>query len=89
MTTIRARSQLELKNILYLTDFSEPSEEALPFAVAIARNYGATVYAVHILPPVIPDSCPEAIKADDDLAELEMQKPFRSPRKTRLAARSD
>jgi len=74
MTTIRAGSQLELKSILYLTDFSEPSEEALPFAVAIARNYGATVHAVHILSPVIPESCPEAIKADDDLAEIEMQK---------------
>ena len=30
-----------LKSILYLTDFSEPSEAALPFAIAIARNYEA------------------------------------------------
>jgi nucleotide-binding universal stress UspA family protein len=42
--------------------------------VAIARNYGASVHAVHILSPVIPESCPEAIEADDDLAEMEMQK---------------
>jgi len=74
MTTTRASSQLQLKSILYLTDFSEPSEEALPFALAIARNYGATVHALHILSPVIPESCPGAIKADDDLAEMEMQK---------------
>jgi len=74
MTTTRSASQLALKNILFLTDFSEPSERALPFAVAIARNYGATVHALHILTPVIPPSCSSAVKADDDLAEMEMQK---------------
>jgi nucleotide-binding universal stress UspA family protein len=74
MGTTQAGIELKMKNILYLTDFSEPSEEALPVAVAIARSYGATVHALHILTPAIPASCPEAIKADDELAEIEMQK---------------
>ena len=33
-----ASTRITLKNILYLTDFSEPSEAALPFAAAIARE---------------------------------------------------
>jgi nucleotide-binding universal stress UspA family protein len=74
MATTQAGIELKMKNILYLTDFSEPSEEALPVATAIARSYGATVHALHVLTPVIPESCPEAIKADDELAEMEMQK---------------
>jgi len=44
-------TRVVLKNVLYLTDFSESSAVALPFAVAIARNYGATVHALHVLTP--------------------------------------
>jgi nucleotide-binding universal stress UspA family protein len=63
-----------LKSILYLTDFSEPSEAALPFAIAIARNYEGIVHALHILTPVIPDSRATAIQTDEELAEAEMRK---------------
>jgi nucleotide-binding universal stress UspA family protein len=63
-----------LKSILYLTDFSEPSEAALPFAIAIARNYEGTVHALHILTPVIPESRATAIQTDEELAEAEMRK---------------
>jgi len=45
-----AGARITLNNILYLTDFSQPSEAALPFAVGIARNYGATVRALYVLP---------------------------------------
>jgi len=51
MPTVEAGTQLKLKNILYLTDFSEPSEAALPFAAAIARKYSANVHALHVLVP--------------------------------------
>jgi nucleotide-binding universal stress UspA family protein len=43
--------QITLNNILYLTDFSELAEAALPFVTAIAHKYGSTVYAVHVLLP--------------------------------------
>lgn len=36
------------KDILYLTDFSPPSEAALPFAISIARKYGAKIHALHV-----------------------------------------
>lgn len=74
MATIQASIELKMKNILYLTDFSKQSEQALPVALALGRSYGATVHALHILTPAIPASCAEALKADDELAELEMQK---------------
>lgn len=74
MPATQTRIELKMKNILYLTDFSEPSREALPIAVAIARSYSATVHALHVLTPVIPASCPEALEADRELADMEMQK---------------
>jgi len=68
MTRIAESTRITLKNVLYLTDFSESSEAALPFAVAIASKYGATVHALHVLTPVIPETCLEAISADEKLA---------------------
>lgn len=72
--THRAEHPLTLKNILFLSDFSESSEAALPFAIAMARNYGASVHALHVLTPTIPAACREAIQADEDLAATEMAK---------------
>ncbi|MGD0956107.1 MAG: universal stress protein [Candidatus Acidiferrales bacterium] len=74
MTTIAESTRITLKNVLYLTDFSEPSEAALPFAVAVASDYGARVHALHVLTPVIPEGCSEAIHADEELANAEMAK---------------
>ena len=64
MTVAGETARVGLKNILYLTDFSESSEAALPFAIAIARNYGASVHALHVLTPSIPEACREAVIAD-------------------------
>jgi nucleotide-binding universal stress UspA family protein len=47
----RSQHAGDTENVLFLTDFSEPSEAALPFAVAIAREYGAKVHALHVLTP--------------------------------------
>jgi len=51
MTTaaVRAEELIQLKNLLYVTDFCQPSEAALPFASALARRYDATVHALHVL----------------------------------------
>jgi nucleotide-binding universal stress UspA family protein len=50
-TAVKAPELVQLKNLLYATDFSEPSESALPFALALARRYDATIHALHILTP--------------------------------------
>ena len=36
------------KNILYCTDFSESAKGALPFAIDLAKKYGATLHLVHV-----------------------------------------
>jgi nucleotide-binding universal stress UspA family protein len=71
--------RIGLKDILFLTDFSEPSEAALPFAIALARKYGAKVHALHVLLPepytyVTPESVQYAIEAQEEAAQGELQR---------------
>ncbi len=40
---------MEIKKILYPTDFSEGSLNALPYAVDMAKNYGAKLYMLHVI----------------------------------------
>ncbi|MFZ3215626.1 MAG: universal stress protein [Candidatus Acidiferrales bacterium] len=51
MPTLETSARIKLQNILFLTDFSEPSEAALPFAISIARKHGAKVHALHVAIP--------------------------------------
>lgn len=84
MSVAQSSSQIELKgirlkNILFLTDFSEPSEAALPFAAAIARGYGAKTYALNVIIPAMylyttPEYAAPAIEAEDECAKAEMCK---------------
>ncbi|HTW23714.1 MAG TPA: universal stress protein [Candidatus Baltobacteraceae bacterium] len=80
MTTVKqAGARVTLDNILYLTDFSEPSEAALPFAAAVAREYGAKLYLYHaLIPGAFVYSTPELIAAglaaQEDTAESNMKR---------------
>ena len=49
-------ARLCLKKILFATDFSQYSNAAFPFALALARKYEAKLYAVHVLPRAYPPS---------------------------------
>ena len=40
---------IRLKQILVATDFGEPSESALIYGRALARNFGATLHVVHVV----------------------------------------
>jgi nucleotide-binding universal stress UspA family protein len=78
MRAVEAGARVRLNNILFLTDFSEPSETAIPYAIATAREYEAKVHALHVLTPV---RLSEAAQSDaaflDDLeerAQVEMQR---------------
>jgi nucleotide-binding universal stress UspA family protein len=42
---------IDLKRILYTTDFSEASRAALPIVSAIARHYGSRVFVAHVWEP--------------------------------------
>lgn len=79
MTSATSCIQTEVKNLLYLTDFSEPSEVALPFATALARRYDACVHALHVLLPVPtvftgPETIADQIAAENEIAESYMQR---------------
>ena len=79
MRATEAGARLSLKNILFLTDFSEPSETAAPYATAIAREYEATVHALHVLTPVplsyaTPESSAVVIDGLEEAAQAEMQR---------------
>ena len=79
MATVQAGARILLKNILYLTDFSEPSEAALPFGMAIARSYGAKIYVLHVsVPPpyayATPETAAAALESQEENAETEMQR---------------
>jgi nucleotide-binding universal stress UspA family protein len=51
---------VELKQILFATDFSEVSAKALPYAAAIARGFGSTLCVVHVIPKSDYEHIPEA-----------------------------
>lgn len=79
MNTAGTGARIALKSILYLTDFSEPSQAALPFALAIGREFGATIHALHVLTPTplicaVPETTAVAIEAQEEFAEAEMQR---------------
>jgi len=79
MHTTAISKRITLKNILFLTDFSEPSVIALPFAAMIARAYGARVTALHVLVPSVytymtPEMAASLLDAEADVAKTEMSR---------------
>lgn len=60
MNRLDAKSRIELKNILFATDFSPSAAAALPYAAELARRYGAKLYALHVRTPVINPMTPPA-----------------------------
>ncbi len=78
MATPALGARVVFKSILLLTDFSEPSESALPFAVGIARAYGAKLHAIHILLPapsayLTPEATVAALESEEERAQDAMR----------------
>jgi nucleotide-binding universal stress UspA family protein len=71
MRTITAGRRIALKNILFATDFSPCSTAALPYALSVARRYGATLHAAHVIPTptefvlMSPEGWPAVAQAED------------------------
>jgi nucleotide-binding universal stress UspA family protein len=51
MAALPQIARISLKDILFPTDFSPASEAALPFALKLARIYGARVHVAHVILP--------------------------------------
>lgn len=79
MTNIALGTRISIKNVLYLTDFSEPSESALPFAISVSREYQAKLVALHVFIPAVysyttPELTEASIEAQEDAAKQNMQR---------------
>lgn len=79
MVSLQAGKRVAFNHILFLTDFSEPSCDSLPFATAVARGYGSTIYPLHvILPSTYASMSLEAaasfLDAQEEWAKTEMER---------------
>jgi nucleotide-binding universal stress UspA family protein len=74
MKTATARTAVQLRNIIFATDFSPAATQAIPYVKKIAKHYDADLVTLHVRPPVVnpmtePATWPvdiEAAKAQDD-----------------------
>jgi len=72
MKTVEASRRIAVKNVLFATDFSPCSTAALPYAVSVARRYGATLHAAHVMPTeadlllMSPESWPSVAEAENN-----------------------
>jgi hypothetical protein len=48
-TRAKAEKKVSLARIMVMTDFSEASDLALNYALALARRYDARIYLAHVL----------------------------------------
>jgi nucleotide-binding universal stress UspA family protein len=74
MKTLEAGKRIALNNILFATDFSPHSNAALPYALAIARQYGAKLFGAHVVPSedylfTGPESWPAHIQQKEQLRQ--------------------
>jgi nucleotide-binding universal stress UspA family protein len=53
MKMMQTGTRVEIKNVLFPTDFSQAGEAAIPFAAEIVRRFGARLHVWHVRPPVI------------------------------------
>jgi nucleotide-binding universal stress UspA family protein len=79
MPELLAGKRLALKNVLFLTDFSGPSEVALPFAMALAKAHDAKLFAMHAIVPdtttyMTPEMSATLIEAAEESAKARMQR---------------
>lgn len=74
MQTLAAGKRIAISNILFATDFSPHSNAALPYALAIAHQYGARLYGAHVLSSddylfVAPEVWPAHMQQEEELQE--------------------
>jgi nucleotide-binding universal stress UspA family protein len=58
---------LSLKSILFATDFSVASMQALPYATGIAQRFDSKLYIAHIVPP---EDYPPGLNSIDEAAQV-------------------
>jgi nucleotide-binding universal stress UspA family protein len=83
MKAVAARARVQVKNVLFATDFSPAAAGAVPYAREIAKRYGANLFALHVRPPVVnPMTAPASWAAEVELADAQQKQ----QRETLIAA---
>ena len=82
-----------LKNILFATDFSDPSMKAFPYVAALAQKFGASVFACHVITPTslvtaAPQAAPMLYEAEYNAASKELENIVGSPQLTGLKTKA-
>jgi nucleotide-binding universal stress UspA family protein len=79
MKALESETRIQLKNIVFATDFSRPSEDALPYAAELARHFGAKLYALHVRPlELYTTVSPESLKALGEAQEAQARERARN-----------
>lgn len=76
MNATGTKIKISIKNILYATDFSHSAEAALPYAIELAKQFGAKVHGVHVrfpatYPMLGPEGYPYVLEAAREIAKSE------------------
>lgn len=72
MKTLDTQTRIQLKNVLFLTDFSTAAGDAIPYAAEVAKRFGAKLYALHVQTPAVnPMTEPATWAALEKSAEAE------------------
>jgi len=97
MATLAARAfpapVVGLKNILFATDFSEPSMKAFPYVAALAKKFEASVFVCHVIVPTslvaaAPQAAPMLYEAEYKTASQELENIVGSAQLNGLSAKA-
>ena len=66
-TLARVNDKGSLRNVLFATDFSTASMQALPYATGIARRFDSKLCIAHVVPP---EDYPSGLNSLDEAAQL-------------------
>jgi nucleotide-binding universal stress UspA family protein len=80
---------VQIEKILCPVDFFPGSEAALKYAIALAKNYEASLHIVHVVPPVtsllpLPKNRANLVKAEHDEAELRLARMAKAARTAKV-----
>jgi nucleotide-binding universal stress UspA family protein len=76
MNAVATQTRIALRKILFATDFSPVAKAALPYAVGLAKQYGAKVHGLHVrfpatYPIVGPEAMPQVLEAAEEQSKFE------------------
>lgn len=75
MKAVKARTRIQVNNVLFLTDFSKAAAASIPYAAEVAKRFGAKLYALHVQTPVVnPMTPPTTWAALERANEAEMSR---------------